>query len=115
MDIYHHGPGTIQAASNIVRCLLAAGGLAALQPVIDRVGVGYAFTVLAILSIIPIPLLFVEYTLGLEWRRARNRAEAPPQAMHAQNEKRSECICTDKGTHIIELPAASCGLVSTTE
>ena len=70
--MYQIRPASVQAASNLVRCLLAAGGLAVLQIAIDSIGVGSTFTMLAVFSAICILLLLMEYARGLKWRRARS-------------------------------------------
>ncbi len=80
IDIFDKGPSTVQAASNLVRCLVAAGGLAILDFAIKRIGVGYTFTVIAAFSAVPIPLLLLQYVKGLGWRRARNSAGEAPAA-----------------------------------
>lgn len=48
IDLHPSSPSTARASLNVVRCILAAGGLAALQPLIDAVGVGWCYTVIAL-------------------------------------------------------------------
>jgi hypothetical protein len=64
-------PATAQASLNLIRCLMAAGGLAALQPLIDTVGVGWCYTIFAGVSMAALPLCFLELALGMRWRLAR--------------------------------------------
>lgn len=48
---------TAQAAYSIVRCGLAAGGVAALRPLVEIVGVGWCFTLATGASVLCAPLL----------------------------------------------------------
>lgn len=50
VDLHPSRPSTAQAAANIVRCTFAAGGLAALQPLINAVGVGWCYTMVALVT-----------------------------------------------------------------
>lgn len=50
VDLHPSRPSTAQASLNIVRCTFAAGSLAALQPLINAVGVGWCFTIIALLT-----------------------------------------------------------------
>ena len=71
IDQHPKFPATAQAASNIVRCTFAAIGSAVEQLLIDNIGIGWLFVVLAALCIACLPLLFVEKRRGMEWRRKR--------------------------------------------
>lgn len=62
---------------NLMRCLLAAGALACLQPIINRIGEGAAFTLLAAIDSISIILFLIERLHGAKWRRARNGLTLP--------------------------------------
>lgn len=57
---------TAQAAYSVVRCGLAAGGLAALSPVVESVGVGWCFTVMMGLTLPCAPLLGGVWVWGWE-------------------------------------------------
>lgn len=59
---------TVQASYNLVRCALSAAGVGALQAVIDRVGVGWCFTIYAVIGAFSIPLFLVLRRYGEEWR-----------------------------------------------
>ncbi|KAK1765304.1 major facilitator superfamily domain-containing protein [Phialemonium atrogriseum] len=70
-DLNPERSSTASASANIVRCGLAAALLAVLQPLIDRVGVGWCFTFLGALCGLCGPLLLLEVRRGPEWRRSR--------------------------------------------
>jgi hypothetical protein len=55
-----------------VRCALAALFVAVLQPIIDSVGVGWAFTILGALCMLSVVFYWVEKTYGRSWRLKRN-------------------------------------------
>ncbi|KAI1248997.1 hypothetical protein MGN70_008604 [Eutypa lata] len=74
-DLNPDKPSTAAASANIVRCALAAGALAALQPIIDAVGAGWCFTIFGILCGACGPLLLLEMRMGHRWRRSRGIAE----------------------------------------
>jgi hypothetical protein len=68
-------PATAQAASNIVRCTFAAIGSAVEQLLLDTIGIGWFFVILAALCVACLPLLFVEKRRGMAWRRKRMEVE----------------------------------------
>ena len=70
-DLNQGQPATAQAACNLVRCLLAAGGLAVIQVIIEHRGAGETFTYLTVITMICVPLVLVERSKGMVWRRKR--------------------------------------------
>lgn len=62
---------TAQAAYSIVRCSMAAGGVAALKPLVDCVGLGWCFTIATGTGVLIIPLLVGLWHWGWGWRRER--------------------------------------------
>ncbi|KFY38623.1 hypothetical protein V494_04287 [Pseudogymnoascus sp. VKM F-4513 (FW-928)] len=62
-DIHPKAPASAQAANNIVRCAMAAGGLALLQPILDHVGPGWCFTIFGgtMLGCLGLASMFVSY------------------------------------------------------
>ncbi|KAI0008497.1 major facilitator superfamily transporter [Xylariaceae sp. FL0662B] len=72
-DLNPDQSSTAAAAANIIRCALAAGSLALLQPLIDVVGPGWCFTIFGLLNGLCGLLLFLEMKLGPRWRRSRLR------------------------------------------
>jgi multidrug resistance protein len=72
VDIFPSSPSTAAAAASIVRCSMAAAGVALLQPVLDSVGRGWFFTVLGLWSgscgVIAVWLIRKK---GMDWRNTR--------------------------------------------
>jgi MFS family permease len=71
VDIYPQEPATATAANNLVRCSLGAGASVAIVPLIDAIGSGWTYTLLAILYLLMIPLLFMTMRWGPRWRAER--------------------------------------------
>lgn len=68
VDIHPNSPSTAQAANSIVRALLAGGGTAFVQPLIDTAGIGWAFTFFGGLGLACMGLAWLEFTFGQGWR-----------------------------------------------
>ena len=67
-DLNPDRSSTVQASYNLVRCLMNAAGIAALQPIIDSVGVGWCFTIFAAIGALCVPFLLLLRLRGLAWR-----------------------------------------------
>ena len=76
VDVFPASPSTAAASSNITRCALSAVAVAVLQPLVDVMGRGWFFTLLAILS--GGGGLVTNWAInswGMQWRRSRISAE----------------------------------------
>jgi MFS family permease len=67
-DLNPTRPATASAASNMVRCWLGAGAVAALDHMLLSMGFGWCFSFMGLLLMALVPLLWLEYVYGLEWR-----------------------------------------------
>lgn len=76
VDVNRECPSTAQAACNLVRCEMAAGYLAALDPLLRATGPGWTFLLLAAILLSSSAMLGVLQRKGLRWRRKRLDAEA---------------------------------------
>lgn len=79
-DTYPDRPATVTAANNLFRCLLGAAASAAIEPMSSAMGDGWAYTVLAVISILSCvgPVASMRY--GMKWRlekmeKAKRREE----------------------------------------
>ncbi|CEI66353.1 unnamed protein product [Fusarium venenatum] len=68
IDIHPGKAGTASAANNLTRCLVGAGASAAIIPMIDAMGVGWAFTLVGGLYILGCPILIALMIWGTKWR-----------------------------------------------
>ncbi|KAK1955768.1 major facilitator superfamily transporter [Colletotrichum sublineola] len=80
IDIHPGKAGTATAANNFTRCLLGAAATAAIVPMIDHMGVGWAFTLLGLLYILFSPALFAIMYWGMKWRKAAKAKELKKNA-----------------------------------
>lgn len=71
IDIYPGRPATATAANNVVRCLLGAAATAAIGPMSNALGNGWAYTILASLFVLSTagPILSMKH--GIRWRREK--------------------------------------------
>ncbi|KAL8850035.1 MAG: hypothetical protein Q9221_004961 [Calogaya cf. arnoldii] len=69
-DINQENPSSAQAAYNLIRCSLAAAGIAALSPIIDALDVGWCFTFYAGACLGTLPLVVLLRRLGNQWRNS---------------------------------------------
>ncbi|GAA5895632.1 MFS transporter [Sporobolomyces salmoneus] len=77
VDLYPGQGASATAANNLYRCLAGAGILAFIDPLINRMGVGWAFTFLTLLNACFLPLVWLEVKYGMKWRiERRERTKA---------------------------------------
>ncbi|KAF7554648.1 hypothetical protein G7Z17_g2809 [Cylindrodendrum hubeiense] len=69
VDIHPGKAGTATAANNLSRCLIGAGATAAIVPMIDAMGIGWAFTLVGGLILLCFPALLALLVWGIKWRR----------------------------------------------
>ncbi|KAJ4260415.1 hypothetical protein NW762_007154 [Fusarium torreyae] len=85
IDIHPGKPGTASAANNLTRCLVGAGASAAIVPMIDAMGTGWAFTLVGGLYIVGCPVLLALMIWGVKWREQlrvkRERKEKAKQEL----------------------------------
>lgn len=68
-DIHSDKPATAGAAVNLVRCLLSAGGAAAILPMCRAMNPGWAFTFIGLVYFVWILVVFLIMKKGLQWRQ----------------------------------------------
>lgn len=71
VDVNQECPSTAQAACNLVRCEMAAGYLAALDPLLRAIGPGWTFLLLAAVVLLSAIMLLALQWKGLRWRQKR--------------------------------------------
>ena len=75
IDLHRDSPATATAAVNLTRCLISAGGVAVIVPLINAVGRGWAFTLIAFLDVAFTPSLWVLTTWGPKWREEKRQKD----------------------------------------
>jgi multidrug resistance protein len=71
VDLYPQSPAMATAANNLVRCLIGAAGAAAINKMLDAMGFGWTFTLIAFLVAIASGLLWILLKWGPKWREER--------------------------------------------
>ena len=92
------------AANNLFRCLLGAGSTAVVLPVIDRMGVGWAYTFASLVWITLSPSLWLLMKYGPRWRKEKKekedgRAKANAEKAQIEAEKAHLDINQGSGSH----------------
>jgi hypothetical protein len=64
------------ASSIIIRCLLGAVGTSTIQPMIQAMGTGWAFTTLTGIGVLVMPLVWFQIRFGPTYRRRREQKTA---------------------------------------
>ncbi|KAK8034733.1 hypothetical protein PG993_009728 [Apiospora rasikravindrae] len=77
-DLNIHRSATAQAASNLVRCLSAAGAIAAMEALVQSVGPGWCFAIYAVLLM----MSWVLRQRGMLWRRKKAKENAGHDTSH---------------------------------
>ncbi|KAJ5761438.1 MFS transporter [Penicillium manginii] len=75
VDLWPESSAAATAANNLMRCELGAAASAAINPMREAMGWGWAFTVLAFISIAASPTLWVMTRYGIGWRQRRLKKE----------------------------------------
>lgn len=68
IDFHRHQAATATAAINFVRCLMSAGGSAAILPMCHAMNPGWAFTLLGLVYAVLIVVVFWIMKNGMRWR-----------------------------------------------
>lgn len=78
---------TAQGASSIVRCILAGGAIAAMEPLAKAIGLGWCFAMYAVLVLVNLPLAWSLMHFGCKWRKdkvERRKAQVIVQQVDSQ-------------------------------
>ncbi|KAK9370594.1 major facilitator superfamily domain-containing protein [Lipomyces kononenkoae] len=75
VDIYPGKPATATAANNLFRCELGAAASAAIVPMSNAMGNGWAYTLLALLFVAASPAMWYIMKYGPRWRKAKKELE----------------------------------------
>ncbi|KAL7629225.1 hypothetical protein AAE478_000745 [Parahypoxylon ruwenzoriense] len=71
IDMNPGNAGAATASGNVMRCLVGAAATAVIGPMINGVGIGWAFTILGGLYVVASPLLFMILKYGVKWRKEK--------------------------------------------
>ena len=85
VDIYPGKPAVATAANNLVRCEIGAVFSAIILPMINAIGIGWAYTILSCIFMAFAPMLLLIMRKGPAWRKERKAKE--DKAKLAKQEK----------------------------
>jgi multidrug resistance protein len=71
IDLHPERPAAATAAGNFVRCLLGAGGVAVVNPMLDTLGRGWTSTLIAGIWVIMSSLWWAVFFYGPRWRKEK--------------------------------------------
>lgn len=71
VDLWPGNSAAATAANNFFRCELGAAASAAISPMIDAMGTGWAYTTLTLISLAASPMFLVLMKYGIHWRQKR--------------------------------------------
>ncbi|KAI9744930.1 MAG: hypothetical protein M1818_001856 [Claussenomyces sp. TS43310] len=81
VDCHPDSPSAASAAGNLTRCLLGAGGVAVVQPLVNSIGRGWTSTLVAFIWLIFSPCWWACWVWGPAWRAERkHRLEEPSKS-----------------------------------
>ncbi|KAI4152057.1 MAG: hypothetical protein LQ340_003137 [Diploschistes diacapsis] len=88
IDLYPNKPSTATAANNLMRCWMGAAGTAVVIPIIDALGKGWAFTLIAGLILVASFMPWVLLKWGPMWREQRRLREENQKKEKEEKERR---------------------------
>ncbi|KAI1454362.1 major facilitator superfamily transporter [Annulohypoxylon moriforme] len=71
VDVNPGKAGAATASNNLSRCLVGAAATAVIGPMINGVGIGWAFTILGFIYIVFSPMMFLVMKYGIQWRKEK--------------------------------------------
>jgi MFS family permease len=90
VDMFPEKPSTVTAASNLVRCWVAAAGTAVIAYMLDAMGWGWCYTFLGLVYLLATSLLLIEYKRGMGWREERRLKEEAKKAQEEEQKSNLE-------------------------
>lgn len=76
VDLNYDTPATATAANNLVRCFIGAVATAVIVPLLDSLGRGRTYMIVAGVLVGSTPLSLIVYRFGMQWRRERDEGKA---------------------------------------
>lgn len=109
LDLHKDKPATATAAVNFVRCLLSAGGAAAIIPMCNAMNIGWAFSLVGFVLGVTVLLAFVLMKKGQEWR-AEIVEKKKAKTLRAEDVDMERQVSTRDGRQLEEAEEKTTGL-----
>lgn len=90
IDVSPGQAGAAVAANNLARCLLGALFSAVIVPMIDRMGVGWAFVLLGLLYAVFMPFMYLLMRNGIRYRREQQEKDDRRKKRRAEKREAKE-------------------------
>jgi Na+/melibiose symporter-like transporter len=81
IDLHRDKAATATAAVNFVRCMISAGGVAAIVPMIKALNAGWAFTLVGLIYVVLTPSVFYIMKHGQRWRNEAAEKKAAKEEL----------------------------------
>lgn len=75
IDIFSDRSAAATASLNLARCLFAAGGTSFVMPLVNKIGVGLAFTVCVAIQVVAFLGVIVQWRFAGAWREQQKRSK----------------------------------------
>jgi MFS family permease len=85
IDVFSDRSAAASASLNLARCIFAAGGTSIVMPMVDGVGVGWAFTICVAVQVIALLGAAIQSRYGGKWRQ---EAEEKKRGQIAESERK---------------------------
>lgn len=72
VDIFSDRSAAASASLNLARCLFAAGGTSFIMPMVNGIGVGLAFTICAIVQVVALSGVAIQWKFAASWRQKKD-------------------------------------------
>ncbi|MCJ1383081.1 hypothetical protein MMC17_006194 [Xylographa soralifera] len=104
VDCHPDSSAAASAALNLVRCLLGAGGVAAVIPLLDRIGSGWTGTMVTIVWILTSAMWWAPIMWGPQWRKEKKMKEDAKRAKKENGRDVEKAVPTDYGAAQVKKP-----------
>ncbi|RDW77966.1 MFS general substrate transporter-23 [Coleophoma crateriformis] len=75
VDVFPDRSASAVAALNLARCLMCAGGISGILPLVNAIGVGWAYTLITAVLFLASGLMVIQTRFGARWRRRREEGK----------------------------------------
>ncbi|WWC87663.1 uncharacterized protein L201_002554 [Kwoniella dendrophila CBS 6074] len=75
VDIFAKQAASATASLNLARCCMGAIATGTINPLVNKIGIGWGFMVWVGLMVLSLGLVFIQMKFGMKWRRKREEEE----------------------------------------
>ena len=97
VDCHPSSSAAASAALNLTRCLLGAGGVAAVIPLLDRIGSGWTGTMVTLIWIVASAMWWAPMIWGPQWRQEKKIKEDAKRVKKESGRDVEQAVTTEYG------------------